>query len=195
MYLDDSEERSLKDYTDEELLSLSIKRPQFFEEIVDRYQDAFLRKVESILHHREISEEVVQEAFAKIYQYADRYEVYDNASFKSWAYKIVINTALTQYQKNKKLRERTAQLDPEYYEMLPDLSMRSFENAEVRDYVISIMSRIPEHLASVLDLHFVKGLSQQEIAEKQGESVGAVKTRVHRAKKVFRDVAQSLEEH
>jgi len=193
MYLDDIDEKKLTEYTDEELLSLSIKNPQFFAEIVDRYQDAFLRKVENILHQREISEEVVQEAFAKIYQYADRYEIYDNASFKSWAYKIVINTALTQYQKNKKLRERTAQLDPEYYEMLPDLKSRDFEKAEMRDYVVSILSRLPDHLAYVLELHFLKGLSQQEIAERQEESVGAVKTRVHRAKQAFREVAQELE--
>ena len=191
MYLDDSM-RDIVAASDEEVLARSTRAPELFEVLVDRYQDAFLRKAKSILHDPLLAEEVVQEAFTKIYIHADKFEVYDNASFKSWAYKILINTAITQYQKSKRERGRTAQLDPEFYEMLPDTTSRQFEKEELSDYVISVLSRIPNNLSEVLKLHFLEGRSHKEIAESQNASVGAIKTRVHRAKQAFRDMADKI---
>ena len=191
MYLDDSM-ADIVEKSDEDILVLSIRNPSLFSVIVDRYEEAFLRKAKSILHDKILSEDVVQEAFTKIYIHAEKFEVYDNASFKSWAYKILINTALTQYQKTKRERGRTAQLDPEFYEMLPDTVSRQFEKEELRDYVISILSRIPENLADVLKLHFLEGRSHKEIAQSKKASEGAIKTRVHRAKRAFRDMADKM---
>ena len=39
--------------TDEELLKLSIKKPAYFEKLVERYQDAFIRKAQAIVGGRE----------------------------------------------------------------------------------------------------------------------------------------------
>jgi DNA-directed RNA polymerase specialized sigma24 family protein len=50
---------------------------------------------------------------------------------------------------------------------------------------------MPEQLARVLRLHFIEGLPQQLIAEREAVSVGAIKTRVHRAKAEFKRVAES----
>ena len=177
-----------KDQSDEEILFLSIKHPDLFEEILNRYQAAFLRKAFSVLRNQEDAEEVVQEAFSKIYLYADRFKVQEGASFKSWGYKILLNTSFTKYQKVKRERGSRANLDPEFYEMLQDKKSRQFEKQEVSDYVISILSRIPEHLSRALHLHVIDGLPQEEVARIEGISVGAVKTRVHRAKKAFKKV-------
>ena len=54
------------------------------------------------------------------------------------------------------------------------------------DYVVSILSEIPEHLSRILSKHFIEGKPQKDIAKEEGISVGAVKTRVHRAKEAFR---------
>jgi DNA-directed RNA polymerase specialized sigma24 family protein len=45
---------------DAEVLALSRTDPEAFGELVDRYEEAFLRKARSILHSREDAEEVVQ---------------------------------------------------------------------------------------------------------------------------------------
>jgi len=47
---------------------------------------------------------------------------------------------------------------------------------------------MPEHLGRVLKLHFIEGRPQEEIAKMEGVSVGAIKTRVHRAKKEFKKI-------
>jgi RNA polymerase sigma-70 factor (ECF subfamily) len=189
MGLLDFEEKTfdLREMKDEEILALSIKHPHAFEAIIDRYEAAFLRKARSILYTPEEAEDIVQEAFTKIYINAHRYKVQPGASFNSWAYRILINTAFTRYQKIKREKGARRDLDPEVFEGLGDVKSRDFEKLEVAEYVFSILSRLPEHLARVLRLHILEGRPQEEVAKIEGISVGAVKTRVHRAKKAFKD--------
>jgi RNA polymerase sigma-70 factor (ECF subfamily) len=174
-----------KDLTDEELLFRAHSEPWLFSILLDRYQDAFLRKSESILHSPLDSEEVVQDAFTKIYLNMHRFEVREGARFSSWAYTILINTALTRYMKRKRMGERVVALDPEYEQHMGD----GVAHAAVRedeDEIARILARIPGHFAAVLRLHYLERWSHKDIAREMGTSVAAVKTRIHRAKGVFR---------
>ncbi len=185
-------ETTLTNLSDEEVLARSVAEPDLFSVLLDRYQSAFIRKAESILRLREEAEDAVQDTFTKIYIAAPRFTVTEGASFKSWAYRILLNTVFTRYQKRKRDWSHTAALDPEIYEMLPDLESRTAERAEVSEYILSVLVRLPENFARVLELHFLEGKPQKEIAEMENLSVGAVKTRIHRAKEEFRKVAGTL---
>lgn len=178
--------------SDEEILSLAIHTPHLFEILVDRYQDAFLRKAESVIRGREDAEDIVQETFTKIYLHASKFQVQEGASFKSWGYKILMNTSFTHYKKRKRRLGATAQLNPEFYEMLPDRVSRDSEKHELSDYLISVFSRMPENLARSLQLHFVEGRPQAEVGAIEGVSVGAIKTRIHRAKKEFKKISKTF---
>lgn len=179
--------------TDEEVLRLSLRTPSVYSEIMRRYETAFLRKAESVLRNREDAEDVVQETFTKMYLNARSFEVQEGASFKSWGYAILMNTAFTLYKKKKRMREKSEMLDPEWYEILPDVESKQFEKQELSDYVTSLFARMPEHFVRILRLQFIEGKSQEEIAEIEGLSVGAVKTRVHRAKKALSDAREDDE--
>jgi RNA polymerase sigma-70 factor (ECF subfamily) len=179
------------EFSDEEVLARSVREPRAFSLILERYQDAFLRKAEGILRSKEDAEDVVQEAFTKIYLNAARFKTVPGATFKSWAYRILVNTALTRYQVLKRKRTLTADLDPEYYEMLPDQTNEG-EVHEIRDSVISVLSRMPNHMARALRLHIIERRPQEEVAAMEGITVGALKTRIHRAKKEFRTIAQGI---
>jgi len=189
--LDEQQAQSnIQQISDEEILALSVRDPECFRVLLERYQDAFLRKAFSILKSKEDAEEVTQEAFSKIYLYAERFTVQEGASFSSWGYRILMNTAFTRYQKIKKDWNGLQRLDPEIYEALPDTKTEQFEKMEMSDYVVSIMSEIPEKLSRILAKHFIEGKPQKDIAEEEGISIGAVKTRVHRAKEAFRKQMQ-----
>lgn len=189
MLLDDFDDNSsINSKKDEEILALSIKQPSLFAMIVDRYEEAFLRKAMRIIHKQEEAEDIVQEAFTRIYMNAARFAPQEGATFKSWAYKILLNVTFTHYQKLKKGVVNTVELDPEFYEVLPDLQSKDFEKESLRDYVASILSRIPDNLGDVLKRYFIDGVPQKEIAEEEGVSVGAIKTRICRAKKEFKKV-------
>lgn len=187
--LDDSDFHGAKD---EEILARSIDHPSLFGILLDRYQEAFLRKARTIIHSPEDAEDIVQETFTKIYLNASKFQVMEGASFKSWGYKILINTSLTHYKKKKRDWNATADIDPEFYEMLPDLKARQFEKEEIIDYVVSVFARMPENLGRSLRLHFLEGRPQNEVATLEGVSVGAIKTRIHRAKKEFRKVHKRI---
>jgi len=190
---DSGAESDISTQSDEEILALAIDKPGLFSVLIDRYQDAFIRKAQSIIKNKEDAEDIVQETFTKIYLYAGKFQVQEGASFKSWGYKILINTSLTQYKKRKRNLGTFTELDPDFYEVLPDLKSRDFEKQEVADYLISIFSRMPENLARALRLHFVEGRPQAEVAAMEGVSVGAIKTRIHRAKKEFKKVNSDID--
>jgi RNA polymerase sigma-70 factor (ECF subfamily) len=172
--------------SDAELLAASRKEPALFEILVNRYEAAFLRKARSILYSKEDAEEVVQDTFTRIYVYADRYNPQEGAQFSSWAYAILTRLAFTRYQKLKKLRGRTLELDPEAYERIRDESEFMVE-LTLQDEVLVALSKIPEQAARILRLQFLEGKSQEEIAASEDMSVAAVKTRVHRAKKLLKE--------
>lgn len=177
---------------DEEILSRSQSDPDMFALLVERYEKAFLRKARTVLYSEEDVEDVVQETFVRIYTAGGRFAEVEGASFSSWGYRILMNAAFTRYSKRKKELGRSADLEPEHFESLPDTSDTAQVKLELSDYVLCIMSRMPESLARVLDLHFLQGLPQQEIALQEGVTVGAIKTRVHRAKSEFRALADRV---
>lgn len=178
--------------SDEELLALSVKHPGLFALLVRRYEQPFLRKAQSIIKDPHEAEDIVQEAFTKIYLNAKKFKVVEGAQFSSWAYRIVVNTALTHYARKKKSWEREAQLDEEIWALIPDKNLKQFENKELADLVASVLSRMPQPMARALSSFFIDGKTQEEIASAEGLSVGAVKTRVHRAKAEFKRIFETI---
>jgi RNA polymerase sigma-70 factor (ECF subfamily) len=171
--------------SDEEVLFRSKKEPWLFSVLLDRYQDAFMRKARSIVRNELDAEEVVQDAFTKIYVHADTFAPQEGAKFSSWAYRILMNTAFTRYQKLVKEGQRVVHIDPEFEQFLPEKKgHKAFE--EKRDAIERILSRMPGHFVYVLRLHYLEHYSHADIAEETGESVGTIKARIHRAKAAFR---------
>lgn len=171
--------------SDEEVLVRSAGEPWLFAVLLERYQEAFLRRARHILRSEQDAEDVVQETFTKIYVHAAKYVPKEGAKFSSWAYMILTNTALTRYAKNARFGKANAPLDPEYEGMLADLT-ESKDDKETRDMIDRILLDMPGHFADVLRLFYLERWSHKDIAQKTGESVAAVKTRVHRAKQAFR---------
>jgi len=176
---------------DEDILVLSIKKPSAYEYLVVKYQEAFIRKAKSIIGNREEVDDIVSEAFTKIYLNADKFKEQPGASFKSWAYKILINTAFSYYQKLKKEAGFTQSLDPEIYEMLPDPKISEIDKKDLRDSIALALSSLPEMFGRVLKLHFIDDKSQKEVASIEGISISAVKTRIHRAKKELKKMYEN----
>ncbi len=174
--------------TDEEVLLRSTAEPWIFAVLVERYQDAFLRKANAILRNQLDAEEVVQDAFTKIYLNAHRFSPQEGAKFTSWAYRIVMNTAFTRYQKKIKEGQRFQNIDPEFEEFVADQSVK-VETIERTDAIERVLTRLPGHFVAVLRLHYLERWSHQDIAEKTGENVGTIKARIHRAKAAFREEA------
>jgi RNA polymerase sigma-70 factor, ECF subfamily len=178
--------------SDEEVLTRSQKEPWLYAVLLDRYQDAFMRKALSIIRDPLDAEEIVQDAFTKIYMNASKFAPQEGAKFSSWAYRILMNTAFTYYQKRIKQGQRFTNLDPEFEQFVGSRSEHSgFE--ETTDAVDRVLARLPGHFAKVLRLHYIERWSHQDIAEDTNETVGTIKARIHRAKSAFRKEAGDKE--
>jgi RNA polymerase sigma-70 factor (ECF subfamily) len=174
--------------SDAEVLARSRKEPELFVLLVRRYEAALLRRARKILSSPEDAEEAVQDAFVKMYLYADKYKEQEGASFSSWAYTILNRVAYTKYRSRKQEQGAVAHLEPEHYESLPDARAEFLEDLSLRNEVIAALVKLPETAAKILRLQFIEGKNQEEIATSEQLSIPAVKTRVHRAKKLFKKI-------
>ncbi len=172
--------------SDAEILARVRQEPELFALLVRRYEAPLLRRAKTVLRSPEDAEEVVQDAFTKIYLYADKYHPQEGATFSSWAYTILNRVAYTKYRDKMNDLSKRAELEPEHFESLPDARAEFLEDLSIRDEVVAALSTLPETAARILRLQFIEGKTQEEIAQSESLSISAVKTRVHRAKKLFK---------
>lgn len=178
--------------SDEDVLKRSISEPWLFSILVDRYESAFLRKAIGIVRDKNDAEEIVQDTFTKIYINANTFTPQAGAQFSSWAYRILMNTAFTRYQKLIKNGQRFSSLDPETEQFFGEKREHSgFE--EKRDVIDRIFARLPSHFAQVLRLHYLERWPHEDIANSLDEKVGTIKVRIHRAKIAFRKESKTEE--
>lgn len=174
---------------DEEILRASQSEPAMFEILVERYQEPLMRAALRVVHRREEAEDIVQEAFVKMYRYAGKFEKLDGIEFKSWAYKIAINTAITHYRKLKRGSEMLAE-DPAIFQEVGDelVESRFSFAADAKAAVARALEQMPEHLRSVLRRYYLEDKSYRTIAEEEKISIPTLKMRLFRAKKMFKKI-------
>lgn len=185
-------EKNVNQPKDEDILILSLNRPALFKVLVDRYEEAFIRKAIGILKNREEAEDIVQDTFVKIYLHGKKFQKREGVEFKSWAYKILVNTAISRYRKISK-KWQTESADP------LDLELASEQNLSTEDLVLEsetksitadLLSRLPKPLARLVSLYYVEDKSYKEIANQESLTIPALKMKLFRAKKMLKSLVK-----
>ena len=137
------------------------------------------------LGHRQLAEDVTQEAFLAAWRALPEFR--GDCRFSTWLYRLVSNAAIDCLRREKKHRDTGDVDDLE----LPDGGPSPQEQAErsdTRDAVRRALDRLsPEH-RQVLLLRFMQELDYGEIARALNVSEGTVKSRINRAKSKLREV-------
>ncbi len=173
--------------SDVRILKSSQSRPWMFGILVDRYQEAFLRRGVYILHSRDLAEDAVQDTFLKIYKNAHKFSNRKGASFRSWAYKILTNTCLSLSRRRVIDTARVRNFD--FRDLDAASSTSDYLAKERVSLVSSVLSRLPLKLSRLLRLHFFEQKSYEEIAIIENASLSSVRSALHRAKKQFKNIA------
>jgi len=155
--------------------------------LVDRYQEAFLRRGVYMLRSEDLAEDAVQETFIKIYKYAYRFSNRKGASFRSWAYKILTNTCLS--MSSRKTLDATRIKHLAFADLDALSSTSDYATKERVSLVQSILSRLPQKLSRLLFLYFFEEKSYEEIALSERLPLSSVRSGLHRAKKQFKNIA------
>ncbi|MEL6811823.1 MAG: RNA polymerase sigma factor, partial [Bacteroidota bacterium] len=101
-----------KDHTDLELIdSFKEGDTDAFRLLVERYKDVSLSLACSILKDMHLAEDVLQDAFMKVYHKIHTFKY--RASFATWLYRIVVNTSYNALKKEKNHLKVSEQERPE----------------------------------------------------------------------------------
>ena len=179
------------DIKDEEVLIKSLRNPRLFEILVQKYQDSFLRTANRVLNNMEEAEDAVQDAFVKIYFNAKKFKKQDGIEFKSWAFKVLFNTALTRYRRAKRFKT-----EAEYNDALLSIQDKDcdadFKKRGERDMIDSVLRQMPEDLSAILKQHYLDDMPYADISASNGISIGAIKMKLFRARKLFKEIMGSM---
>ena len=134
------------------------------------------------------AEDVVEETFWQAWRQAPAYEP-SKGAVSTWLLTIGRRKALDRLRAKKRQREDPAGLDRTFTDLTwgePDPS-RDMEDEELRQHVRAELSELPDEEREVLELGYLRGLSQSEIAESTGQPLGGVKARMRLAMQKLRD--------
>lgn len=165
-----------------------------FEQLVERHQQRVFSMASRMLRSDDDAAEVVQEAFLAAYKKLPDFR--GESAFGSWVYRIAANFALMRLRHRKvsahieepegtpTFNERGSLIDD-----VADWSRDALDHtldAELRKAIDEATAKLPEDHRQVFLLRDVEGLSYEEIATATGDSVPAIKSRLHRARLAMR---------
>lgn len=166
--------------------------------LYDRWVTRVHAVVFQLLGDADDAEDVTEEAFWQAWRQAGRYDA-ARGSPAAWLVAIARSRALD------RLRARRRRLEielpqpatasdtpaPELATGRPD-PLAGAEAAERRDRVVAALSALPPEQCETIRLAYFGGLSQVEIAERMGQPLGTVKTRVRLALDKLRESLSML---
>jgi RNA polymerase sigma-70 factor, ECF subfamily len=140
------------------------------------------------------AEELVQEAFLKVWLKAPEWQTRDEgggAAFSTWFYRVLVNLCIDRMRKPKTspLEEASEVVDP-----TPD----AFDNTsagETGKRVSAAIETLPDRQRAALVLCHYEGLSNIEAADVLEISVGALESLLVRARRTLRDALIDLAPH
>lgn len=142
--------------------------------ILEKYGDALYGVVFKIVQSKEISEDIMQEAFVKMWKNAAAYDEKKGRLF-TWLINIVRNTAIDKVRTTKFQQARKSlPLEKAVYEN-ESLS----QEMQIGDVGLQkAVGRLEAKYREVIDLLYLRGYTQKEATEALGIPLGTVKTRV-----------------
>ncbi len=146
-----------------------------------RYSSPVYSLVWKVLQNSEEAEDVALDVFWQVWRQADRYDPARGAP-PAWIFTLARSRAIDRLRARSRREDRTISIDDPnvYFDPLdenatPD-QVVSFRQS--RDAVRAAMSKLSDAQREAVDLAFLKGMTHVEIAERLGQPLGTVKTRI-----------------
>ncbi len=182
----------LRVLTDGELIASAVAgRVDGFEELVRRYQRPITSYVFRMLGDYDLSLDVTQEVFIKVYNSLSKYS--PEYKFSTWLYRIAHNAAVDHMRRNsitpQSLEAENAdgsyQLQLESRVASPE---QDRERSEWRTEIDTVVRSLPAPYRDLIVLRHSRDLSYDEIADITGLPLGTVKNRLFRAREMMREI-------
>ncbi|MHB1125718.1 MAG: RNA polymerase sigma factor [Bacillota bacterium] len=185
---------------DDDLIARSRKgEEEAFEALVSRYQRQVYTVAYRFMGNHDDASDLAQEAFIRAFYSMKSFR--GDSSFKTWIHQIVANVCRDELRKRQ--RQQTVSLDEPYltedgpmarqasgWDLSPE---QLYEEKEGSEHLQKLIDELPPEYRMVLVMREIQDMSYEEIASQLDCSLGTVKSRLSRARKILRDKISNVE--
>ena len=133
------------------------------------------------------AEDMLQEGFVTIFRKLESYA--GRGELGAWIRRVVLNSALMTYRKNRKFQ---MQVDMEGLEYFMESDDNVFSRLSARD-LMYMVQQLPAGYRIVFNLYAIEGYTHPEIAQQLDISVGTSKSQYSRARAMLRQMIANEE--
>jgi RNA polymerase sigma-70 factor (ECF subfamily) len=181
--------RDLAHLSDEAVVALTARSDDVaLAELYDRYGRAAYGLALRVLRDEALAEDAVQEAFLAIWRGASRF-IPERAKASTWIMTLVHRRAVDLVR-----REERRRADP-----LPETEPGSGEPSAAdtawlrleRERVQAALAQLPDQQREAIELAYYGGFTQSELAERLGEPLGTIKSRMFAGLARLREILET----
>lgn len=172
--------------TDEEVVALTLKEPNTFGVIIERYESKLKRYIMRLgVHNHDDQLDVLQEIFIKAYKNLNSFDT--SLTFSSWIYRIAHNEAISWYRKKNVRPEGHLIADGEdvlgLVSSKEDAAEIAFDKNINAEELTKALETIELKYREVLILRYFEHKEYEEISDILKIPSGSVGTLIYRGKK------------
>lgn len=146
-------------------------------QLYEQYYGGMLSICMRYANNYEEAKDILSEGFMKVFKNIHKFQ--PRHSLASWIKRIMINTAIDHYRKNKKHKR---QVDIEYAVNEADSSTHSVLNRLSAAEIMKLVQRLTPAYRTVFSLYVIEGYKHHEIATMLGVSEGTSKSNLAKAR-------------
>lgn len=172
-------------YLEEEVIIslLKNKDQRAFNYLYDNYSGALYGLAMRIVKNQKYSEEVIQDAFVKIWNNSESYNS-DKGKLYTWIINIVRNTAID-YMRSKGVQNELKNQSLPNYVDIDNKEKHNFTILSLDDSdhigIKNVLNNLKPEWKCIIELAYYEGYTQLEIAKELNIPLGTVKTRMRNA--------------
>ena len=140
------------------------------------------------------AEDLVQEAYVRAFKFFHRFD--ESLSFTSWLFRIMTNAHIDMLRRKGRLKTMSLDVQGEDGKTgwdVPDESSlpdREMMMNSLEDVVQNGLNRMNPEFRTAVVLADLEGMAYEEVASVMNTSVGTVRSRIHRGRKLLRHYLQ-----
>ncbi len=176
---------------DEDLISLTDGGDtQALAALYDRHARAAYSLAYRVMGERQAAEDLVQEAFLKVWRAAGSFRV-ERASVRTWILSIVRNRGIDELRSTASRRRTQDRVETQTPASQPSEAFAETWRNSQREQVREALRGLPPEQLKVLELAYFSGYTHMEIAELLNLPLGTVKGRMRLGLKKIREYFDS----